>query len=202
MVTVRDGKIASVGPGAGPVTIDLGEATLLPGFIDTHVHVDWHFDAEGRYHTGPEPAEQNALYCPENAYVTLMAGFTTVQSVGSPRDKALREAIAARGAAGTSPAVVARPDQQPQADAGEMREQVREKQGRRRRPREDLRLRQYPGRRRADAVAGAARRGVRRGEGPGPSVDGARAQPGVDDARRPRRLHGGGARRPGHARRH
>jgi imidazolonepropionase-like amidohydrolase len=67
---------------------------LLPGFIDTHVHIDWHFDAVGRYHNGPEPPEQNALYAAENAYVTLMAGFTTVQSVGSPRDKALREAIA------------------------------------------------------------------------------------------------------------
>ena len=94
VVTVRDGKIVSVGPASGPVTIDLGEATLLPGFIDTHVHIDWHFDAAGRYHTGPEPPEQNALYAAENAYVTLMAGFTTVQSVGSPRDKALRDAIA------------------------------------------------------------------------------------------------------------
>jgi imidazolonepropionase-like amidohydrolase len=94
VVTVRDGKIVSVGQASGPVTIDLGEATLLPGFIDTHVHIDWHFDANGRYHTGPEPPEQNALYAAENAYVTLMAGFTTVQSVGSPRDKMLRVAIA------------------------------------------------------------------------------------------------------------
>ena len=94
MVTVQDGKITRVGPAQGVPTIDLGDATLLPGFIDTHVHIDWHFDAQGRYHTGPEPAEQNALYAAENAYVTLMAGFTTIQSVGSPRDKALRDAIA------------------------------------------------------------------------------------------------------------
>jgi len=94
MVTVQDGKIVRVGPARGVPTIDLGDATLLPGFIDTHVHIDWHFDAQGRYHTGPEPAEQNALYAAENAYVTLMAGFTTIQSVGSPRDKALRDAIA------------------------------------------------------------------------------------------------------------
>jgi imidazolonepropionase-like amidohydrolase len=93
VVTVRDGRIVSVGPVTGPVTIDLGEATLLPGFIDTHVHIDWHFDANGRYHTGPEPPEQNVTYAAENAYVTLMAGFTTVQSVGSPRDKVLRDAI-------------------------------------------------------------------------------------------------------------
>jgi imidazolonepropionase-like amidohydrolase len=94
MVTVEQWRIARVGPASGAVTIDLGDATLLPGFIDTHVHIDWHFNAEGRYHTGPEPPEQNALYAAENAYVTLMAGFTTVQSVGSPRDKVLRDAIA------------------------------------------------------------------------------------------------------------
>ncbi|MDH4064703.1 MAG: amidohydrolase family protein [Acidobacteriota bacterium] len=94
VVTVRDGKIAAIGSAAGPFTIDLGDATLLPGFIDTHVHIDWHFNAEGRYHTGPEPPEQNVMYAAENAYVTLMAGFTTIQSVGSPRDKALRDALA------------------------------------------------------------------------------------------------------------
>lgn len=93
-VTIRDGRIVRVGGPDAPVTIDLGKATLLPGFIDTHVHIDWHFNAEGRYHTGPEPPEQNALYAAENAYVTLIAGFTTVQSVGSPRDKPLRDAIA------------------------------------------------------------------------------------------------------------
>jgi imidazolonepropionase-like amidohydrolase len=93
-VTVRDGRIVRVGGPAAPVTIDLGKATLLPGFIDTHVHIDWHFNAEGRYHSGPEPPEQNALYAAENAYVTLMAGFTTVQSVGSPRDKVVRDAVA------------------------------------------------------------------------------------------------------------
>ena len=202
VVTVRDGKIVSVGPASGPVTIDLGEATLLPGFIDTHVHIDWHFDAKGRYHTGPEPPEQNALYASENAYVTLMAGFTTVQSVGSPRDKALREAIA-RGVL-PGPRLLSSLGQisNPKLTPEQIREQVRETQGGRRRSREDLRLGQHPRRRRADAVAGAGGRGVRRGESSGPAVDGARAQPGIDDARGPRRLHGGGARRPGHARRH
>ncbi|MEZ5289090.1 MAG: amidohydrolase family protein [Vicinamibacterales bacterium] len=93
-VTVQDGKISGIGTSTAPATIDLGDATLLPGFIDTHVHIDWHFNAEGRYHTGPEPPEQNALYAAENAYRTLMAGFTTIQSVGSPRDKPVRDAIA------------------------------------------------------------------------------------------------------------
>ena len=78
---------------AAPSTYDLGNLTLLPGFIDTHVHIGWHFDDKGRYHAGPEPPEQAALYGAENAYVTLMAGFTTVQSVGALSDKPLRDAI-------------------------------------------------------------------------------------------------------------
>ena len=92
-VSIVNGKISSVGPSNGAPTIDLGNLTLLPGFIDTHVHIGWHFDDNGRYHSGPEPAEQAALYGAENAYVTLMAGFTTVQSVGAMPDKPLRDAI-------------------------------------------------------------------------------------------------------------
>jgi imidazolonepropionase-like amidohydrolase len=92
-VTVVNGRITSVGAASGTPTIDLGNLTLLPGFIDTHVHIGWHFDAKGLYHAGPEPAEQAALYGAENAYVTLMAGFTTVQSVGAMSDKPLRDAI-------------------------------------------------------------------------------------------------------------
>lgn len=94
VVSVRDGKISRVGGTSGAVTYDLGALTLMPGFIDTHVHIGWHFDAKGRYHSGPEPADQAALYGAENAYVTLLAGFTTVQSVGSMSDKPLRDAIA------------------------------------------------------------------------------------------------------------
>ena len=93
LVTVKDGKIRVLGPASGPATYDLTGLTLLPGFIDTHVHIGWHFDANGRYATGPEPADQAVLYAAENAWVTMMAGFTTIQSVGSPGDKALRDAI-------------------------------------------------------------------------------------------------------------
>ena len=92
-VAVTDGKIVSVGLPGSAVTHDLGALTLMPGFIDTHVYIGWHFDAKGRYHSGPEPADQAALYGAENAWVTLMAGFTTVQSVGAASDKPLRDAI-------------------------------------------------------------------------------------------------------------
>ena len=54
-----------------------------------------HFDADGHTHDDPdETAEQTMLFAVENAYQTLMAGFTTVQSLGSVRDKYLREVIA------------------------------------------------------------------------------------------------------------
>ena len=94
VVSIRDGKIIRVGGTSGDVTYDLGTLTLVPGFIDTHVHIGWHFDAKDRYQSGQEPADQAALYGAENAFVTLMAGFTTVQSVGAMSDKPLREAIA------------------------------------------------------------------------------------------------------------
>ena len=92
-VTIREGRIVSVGPARGTATVDLGALTLMPGFIDTHVHIGWHFDEDGRFHSGPEPADVAALYGAENAYATLMAGFTTVQSVGAMSDKPLRDAI-------------------------------------------------------------------------------------------------------------
>ncbi|MGQ0735386.1 MAG: amidohydrolase family protein [Acidobacteriota bacterium] len=95
VVTVRGSKIERVASAAaGAVTYDLGALTLLPGFIDTHVHIGWHFGRDGRYVTGKEPPDEAALYGAENAYVTLMAGFTTVQSVGAASDKPLRDAIA------------------------------------------------------------------------------------------------------------
>jgi imidazolonepropionase-like amidohydrolase len=93
-VTIQGSKIARVGGVVGAVTHDLGNLTLLPGFIDTHVHIGWHFGPDGRYVSGREPADEAALYGAENAYVTLMAGFTTVQSVGAASDKPLRDAIA------------------------------------------------------------------------------------------------------------
>jgi imidazolonepropionase-like amidohydrolase len=93
-VTVKGSTIERVGATSGPVTYDLGNLTLLPGFIDTHVHIGWHFGPDGRYVGGKEAPEVAALYGAENAYVTLLAGFTTVQSVGAMSDKPLRDAIA------------------------------------------------------------------------------------------------------------
>jgi imidazolonepropionase-like amidohydrolase len=97
VVTVRGGTIAAVGPDAGAVTYDLSDYTVLPGGIDTHIHLGWHFDPDGRiHHRGPEEESraEAALYAAENAYRTLQAGITTVQSLGAPVDRDVRDAIA------------------------------------------------------------------------------------------------------------
>jgi imidazolonepropionase-like amidohydrolase len=94
-VVVRDGKIVSVSTAAaGDATYDLRGLTLLPGLIDTHVHLDTHFGADGRATSRGETPAQSIMYAAENAYITLGAGFTTVQSIGSPLDVDVRAAIA------------------------------------------------------------------------------------------------------------
>ena len=95
VIQVVGSKITEVNEGSGPVTYDLSDFTVMPGLIDTHVHLTAHFDPDGRNHSDPqEPPSQTILYAAENAYATLMAGFTTVQSLGSPADVDLRNAIA------------------------------------------------------------------------------------------------------------
>src|SRR4029079_755841 len=66
----------------------------MPGMIDVHAHVGWHFDKDGRYAARPGTPAQEILYSAENAYVTLLAGFTTIQSPGQANDVELRDAIA------------------------------------------------------------------------------------------------------------
>ena len=98
VVTLRGGRIVRVEPAAPGrrVTHDLGELTLLPGLIDAHDHIAWHFNPQGKLHSrddGETPA-QGALAIQANARATLRAGFTTTQELGSAEDKELRDAIA------------------------------------------------------------------------------------------------------------
>jgi imidazolonepropionase-like amidohydrolase len=95
-VVVRDGKIVGVDH-EQDATYDLGNMTLLPGFIDAHNHEYWHFNAQGRLHTakdGETPVEAE-LSAAGEAWKTLQGGFTTIQSPGSPEDRDLRDWIAA-----------------------------------------------------------------------------------------------------------
>jgi imidazolonepropionase-like amidohydrolase len=96
-IVVEGAKIVAIDPKAGPVDYDLHASTVMPGWIDAHVHITWSFGADGK-NAGPAGTTQEAAYASaSNAWLTLMAGFTTVQSVGSPTDVPLRDAIA-RGA--------------------------------------------------------------------------------------------------------
>jgi imidazolonepropionase-like amidohydrolase len=93
-IVVEGSKIVAIDPKAGPVDYDLRGLTVLPGWIDAHVHITWSFGKDGK-NVGAGGATQEASYqAASNAWVTLMGGFTTVQSVGSPFDLPLRDAIA------------------------------------------------------------------------------------------------------------
>src|SRR5579864_1050936 len=93
-IAIEGSKIVAIDPKAGPVDYDLRGLTVLPGWIDAHAHITWSFGTDGKNAgaggTTPEAAYQAA----SNAWVTLMAGFTTVQSPGSSTAVPLRDAIA------------------------------------------------------------------------------------------------------------
>jgi imidazolonepropionase-like amidohydrolase len=96
-IVIQNGKIARIGKpdssAKGTRTYDLRRLTVLPGWIDVHDHITWHFGPNGKLEDKSETPAQAALAEAANSYATLMAGFTTVQSLGSPEDKDLRAAI-------------------------------------------------------------------------------------------------------------
>lgn len=93
-IVLQGSRIVRVEPASSDrrVTYDLGDVTVLPGLVDTHVHITSHFGRDGRLQTMGAPAEA-MLAAAENAYLTLMAGVTTAQSLGAPADALLREAF-------------------------------------------------------------------------------------------------------------
>src|SRR5205823_13712685 len=93
----RIAEIASAGEvkaAAGDATVDLPEATLLPGLIDMHAHLTMDLGSLGYSGLGISTARE-ALHGARNARRTLEAGFTTVRNLGANdyADIALRDAI-------------------------------------------------------------------------------------------------------------
>ena len=99
-IVVENGKITGIVDAKRRPTIDLSGLTVMPGWIDTHVHPTWYFNKDGRLEQGPgrggsrTTPQQAALFAAGNLYATLMGGFTTVQSVGAELDADLRDQIA------------------------------------------------------------------------------------------------------------
>src|ERR1035437_6654022 len=94
-IVIEGSKIVAIGPKVeGPVDYDLRGLTVLPGWIDAHVHITWIFGKDGKNAGTEGTTQEDAYQAASNAWVTLMAGFTTVQSVGAPNDIPLRDAIA------------------------------------------------------------------------------------------------------------
>src|SRR5947207_3151975 len=93
-IVVEGSKIVALDPKASPVDYDLRNFTVLPGWIDSHVHITWSFGEDGKNAGADETTQFAAYQSASNAWLTVMAGFTTVQSVGSPRDVPLRDEIA------------------------------------------------------------------------------------------------------------
>jgi imidazolonepropionase-like amidohydrolase len=125
-IVVQNGKILRVDPaGKNAATYDLRKLTVMPGLIDVHDHITWHFGPNGRAEDKSETQQQAALAAAGNAYVTLMAGFTTIQSVGSPDDKALRAAIANGTVPGPRLLTSLEPIEDPKLTPEQIRETVR-----------------------------------------------------------------------------
>jgi imidazolonepropionase-like amidohydrolase len=85
-IVVEGSTIARVDPAARGTVYDLSGLTLMPGWIDTHIHSGSGFDINtGKAFPRDASPEQQMLYEMENLHATLMGGFTTVQSLGSAR---------------------------------------------------------------------------------------------------------------------
>ena len=88
VVVIEGERVAQVGVKLqipqGARVYDLGDVTLLPGLVDAHTHVTYHFDKTGRFGlTWDATTDETLKYAEENARATLEAGFTTVRDLGA-----------------------------------------------------------------------------------------------------------------------
>ena len=95
-IVIEGSEIRVVASGKAKADYDLRGLTVMPGWIDTHIHLNWHLDSNNKsVNSGGKP-EDMALATTADAWMTLAGGFTTVQSVGAAIDANVRD-IVARG---------------------------------------------------------------------------------------------------------
>ena len=92
-IVINGSRIQSVASGKLPATYDLRGLTVMPGWIDTHVHMNWHLDEHNKSVPSTTKLDEGALYTASDAWVTLLGGFTTVQSVGAAIDAPVRDFV-------------------------------------------------------------------------------------------------------------
>src|SRR3954452_2518366 len=101
LILIDGDKITAVTSGKSPpqgvTLIELGDLTLMPGLIDAHTHITYHFDENGMFGASGDASNDITLkYSEENARKTVEAGFTTIRNLGAGGrvDLKLRDLIA------------------------------------------------------------------------------------------------------------
>lgn len=92
-IVIEGSEIRSVGAGKAKPDYDLRGLTVMPGWIDTHIHLNWHLDANNKSVNNGGKPEEMALATAADAWITLSGGFTTVQSVGALVDADVRDFV-------------------------------------------------------------------------------------------------------------
>jgi imidazolonepropionase-like amidohydrolase len=125
VIGIEGNRIVRIESGSARANYDLSQFTVLPGLIDAHVHIGAHFGRNGRALTPGETPVEQALHATENASMMLMAGFTTVQSIGAASDVPVRDAIARGKLPGPRLLTAVSPVRDPSMTVQQIREHVR-----------------------------------------------------------------------------
>src|SRR5213082_4019484 len=83
-IVVEGSKIVALDPNVSPVDYDLRGFTVLPGWIDSHVHITWSFGENGKNAGADETTQFAAYQATSNAWLTLMAGLQPCRASARP----------------------------------------------------------------------------------------------------------------------